>query len=76
YQEGMIYSADGHCRQLDEKATGTIFGEGAGVVALKRLKDAQSDGDVIYAVIMGSAFNNDGSNKAGYAAPSAEGQAH
>ncbi len=76
YQEGMIYSADGHCRPFDEKANGTIFGEGAGVVALKRLKDAQADGDVIYAVIKGSAINNDGNNKAGYTAPSAEGQAN
>lgn len=76
YQEGMIYSADGHCRPFDEKANGTIFGEGAGVVALKRLKDAQAEGDVIYAVIKGSAINNDGNNKAGYTAPSAEGQAN
>lgn len=76
YQEGMIYSSDGHCRPFDEKANGTIFGEGAGVVALKRLKDAQADGDVIYAVIKGSAINNDGNNKAGYTAPSVEGQAN
>ncbi|MBL3648685.1 type I polyketide synthase [Bacillus sp. RHFS10] len=76
YQEGMIYSSDGHCRPFDEQANGTIFGEGAGVVALKRLKDAQADGDAIYAVIKGSAINNDGNNKAGYTAPSAEGQAN
>lgn len=75
YQEGMIYSSDGHCRPFDESANGTIFGEGAGVVALKRLADAKADGDEIYAVIKGSAINNDGNNKAGYTAPSAEGQA-
>jgi acyl transferase domain-containing protein len=76
YQEGMIYSPDGHCRPFDEKAKGTIFGEGAGVVALKRLKDAREDGDFIYAVIKGSATNNDGSNKVGYTAPSVSGQAN
>ncbi|MDM5297138.1 SDR family NAD(P)-dependent oxidoreductase [Bacillus pumilus] len=75
YQEGMIYSPDGHCRPFDEKAKGTIFGEGAGVVALKRLKDAREDGDFIYAVVKGSATNNDGSNKVGYTAPSVSGQA-
>ncbi|PCK22815.1 polyketide synthase [Bacillus pumilus] len=75
YQEGMIYSPDGHCRPFDEKAKGTIFGEGAGVVALKRLKDAIEDGDFIYAVVKGSATNNDGSNKVGYTAPSVSGQA-
>ncbi|WP_254112816.1 type I polyketide synthase [Bacillus pumilus] len=75
YQEGMIYSPDGHCRPFDEKAKGTVFGEGAGVVALKRLKDAIEDGDFIYAVVKGSATNNDGSNKVGYTAPSVSGQA-
>ncbi|UUD43343.1 type I polyketide synthase [Bacillus pumilus] len=75
HQEGMIYSPDGHCRPFDEKAKGTIFGEGAGVVALKRLKDALEDGDFIYAVVKGSATNNDGSNKVGYTAPSVSGQA-
>ncbi|SFI32157.1 MULTISPECIES: type I polyketide synthase [unclassified Bacillus (in: firmicutes)] len=75
YQEGMIYSPDGHCRPFDKKAQGTIFGEGVGVVALKRLKDAKEDGDFIYAVIKGSAINNDGNNKAGFTAPSVEGQA-
>ncbi|MEI4789435.1 beta-ketoacyl synthase N-terminal-like domain-containing protein [Bacillus sp. FJAT-53060] len=75
YQEGMIYSPDGHCRPFDEKAKGTIFGEGAGVVALKRLKDAIEDGDFIYAVVKGSATNNDGSSKVGYTAPSVSGQA-
>ena len=72
----MIYSPDGHCRPFDEKAKGTIFGEGAGVVALKRLKDAIEDGDFIYAVVKGSATNNDGSNKVGYTAPSVSGQAN
>ena len=54
---------------------GTVFGSGAGVVVLRRLEDALRDGDNIYAVIRGSAVNNDGSRKAGYLAPSVDGQA-
>lgn len=75
YQEGMIFSPDGHCRAFDAKAKGTIFGSGAGVVILKRLADALADGDWIHAVIKGTAINNDGSNKTGYTAPSIDGQA-
>jgi len=75
YQEGMILSPDGHCRAFDAEARGTVGGNGAGVVVLKRLSDALADGDHIYAVIKGSAINNDGALKAGYAAPSVDGQA-
>jgi len=75
YQEGMILSPDGHCRAFDEQAGGTISGNGTGIVVLKRLEDAIEDGDHIYAVIKGSAFNNDGSNRVGYTAPSVDGQA-
>ena len=75
YQEGMILSSDGHCRAFDEKASGTISGSGAGMVVLKRLEDALADGDHIYAVIKGSAYNNDGSLRVGYTAPSVDGQA-
>lgn len=75
YQEGMILSADGHCRAFDEKATGTISGNGVGLVVLKRLGDALADGDNIYAVIKGSAYNNDGALRVGYTAPSVDGQA-
>jgi acyl transferase domain-containing protein/acyl carrier protein len=74
YQEGSINSRDGHCRAFDENASGTISGEGAGVVILKRLTDAINEGDQIYAVIKGSAVNNDGNNKVGFTAPSVEGQ--
>ena len=72
---GGIMSMDGHCRPFDIGANGTVFGGGAGVVVLKRLTDAQSDGDTIRGVILGSAVNNDGSIKVGYQAPSVEGQA-
>lgn len=75
YQEGLLGSPDGHCRAFDEKAQGTIFGSGAGIVVLKRLSEAMEDGDNIYAVIKGSAINNDGSIKVSYTAPSVDGQA-
>ncbi|MHB8595767.1 MAG: beta-ketoacyl synthase N-terminal-like domain-containing protein [Ktedonobacteraceae bacterium] len=75
YQPGGIRSPDGHCRAFDEKAQGTINGNGIGIVVLKRLENALIDRDTIHAVIKGSAINNDGSLKAGYTAPSVEGQA-
>ncbi len=75
YREGMIVSPDGHCRAFDAAAGGTLAGEGAGAVLLKPLEKALQDRDHIYAVITGSALNNDGSQKVGYTAPSVEGQA-
>ncbi|MEW6302843.1 MAG: type I polyketide synthase, partial [Verrucomicrobiota bacterium] len=75
HQEGGIASPDGRCRAFDAKAAGTVAGEGAAIVVLKRLEDAKADGDQIYAVIKGFAINNDGSLKIGYTAPSVEGQA-
>lgn len=75
YKEGSILSPDGHCRPFDENANGTVGGSGAAVVALKRVEDALEDGDYIYAVIKGTAINNDGSLKIGYTAPSTDGQA-
>jgi acyl transferase domain-containing protein/acyl carrier protein len=75
YQEEGILSPDGHCRAFDADARGTVAGEGAALVVLKRLVDAIADGDTIHAVIKGSAVNNDGSVKIGYTAPSVNGQA-
>jgi acyl transferase domain-containing protein/acyl carrier protein len=75
YPEG-IASPDGHCRAFDASAQGTMRGNGASVVVLKRLEDAIEDGDTIYAVIKGSAINNDGSDKVGFTAPGIEGQAN
>jgi amino acid adenylation domain-containing protein len=75
YQEGGIFSPDGHCRPFDAAAQGTVSGSGAGIVVLKRLEEALHDGDRIYAVIKGSALNNDGSLKAGFTAPSVTAQA-
>jgi phthiocerol/phenolphthiocerol synthesis type-I polyketide synthase E len=74
YDEGGILSPDGHCRPFDEAAAGTVVGDGVAAVALKRLADALRDGDHIYAVIRGSAVNNDGAGKAGFTAPSPQGQ--
>ena len=75
YEEGLVLSPDGHCRAFDAKAAGTVGGSGVGVVVLKRLEDAIADRDNIYAVIRGSAINNDGSQKVGFTAPSVSGQA-
>ena len=75
YQDGMIVSPDGHCRAFDAGARGTIFGSGVGLVVMKRLEEAMRDGDRIYAVIKGSAINNDGATKVGYTAPKGDGQA-
>jgi acyl transferase domain-containing protein/thioesterase domain-containing protein len=75
FQEGEILSPDGHCHAFDHRAQGTVFGSGAGVVVLRRLDDALRDGDHIWAVIKGTAVNNDGAAKAGYLAPSVDGQA-
>jgi len=75
YQEGMIFSKDGHCRAFAAGSKGIISSGGAGVVVLKRLEEAITDRDQIYAVIKGSAINNDGIRKAGFTAPSVEGEA-
>ncbi len=75
YREGSIVSPDGHCRPFDSQARGTVKGNGAGIVLLKRLEDAIADGDCIHALILGSAVNNDGSLKVGYTASSIDGQA-
>lgn len=65
-----LYSLDGHCRPFDSAGQGTIFGSGVGAVLLKPLERAISDRDHIFAVIKGTAANNDGSAKISYTAPS------
>jgi phthiocerol/phenolphthiocerol synthesis type-I polyketide synthase E len=74
YEEGSIVSKDGRCRPFDAAADGTVFGDGVGLVALKRAGEAMKDGDHIYAIIRGFAVNNDGSGKVSYMAPSVDGQ--
>jgi acyl transferase domain-containing protein/surfactin synthase thioesterase subunit len=73
--KGGILSPDGHCRAFDADAQGTIFGSGVGAVLLKEFAAAVADGNHIYAVIRGSAINNDGADKMSYTASSAAGQA-
>ena len=75
FQEDGILSQDGHCRAFDAAARGTVPGSGAGAVLLERLDDALAAGHPVRAVVRGWATNNDGSGKAGYTAPRAEGQA-
>lgn len=76
YEEGAIFSPDGHCRPFDKDAKGTRTGSGVGMVLLKRLSEAIADGDTIHSVIKGGAVNNDGKEKAGYTSPSIKGQAN
>nr|WP_307657943.1 polyketide synthase [Variovorax paradoxus] len=75
YQEGSMLSPDGRTRSFDAQAQGTVFSDGAAVVLLKRLADAQADGDTIYAVLRSACVNNDGGTKASFTAPSVDGQA-
>uniref|UniRef100_UPI000A36C31A type I polyketide synthase n=1 Tax=Amycolatopsis kentuckyensis TaxID=218823 RepID=UPI000A36C31A len=69
------FSADGVTRPYSAAARGTVFTQGAGVVVLRRLADALATGDHVHAVLLGSAVANDGARRAGFTAPSADGQA-
>jgi len=75
HDEGNIGSADGRTRTFDAQANGTAFGNGVGIVVLKRLEDAVNDRDQIFAVIKGAALNNDGSQRVSFGAPGVDGQA-
>lgn len=74
YEEGFIMSPDGQCAPFDKDGKGTVEGNGAGIVLLKRLEDAMHDQDPIYAVIKGSYVNNDGKDKIGFTAPGQKAQ--
>ncbi len=60
--ESMMLSPDGQCKTFDASANGYVRGEGCGVVVLKRLSEAEADGDRIWAVIRGSAVNHGGAS--------------
>ncbi|MDQ8706947.1 beta-ketoacyl synthase N-terminal-like domain-containing protein [Streptomyces sp. LHD-70] len=72
--EGGIHSPTGRCRPFDEHADGVVAGAGVAAVVLRRLDDATADGGDPYGVVLGTAVNNDGAAKAGYYAPSVDGQ--
>lgn len=74
HQEGMILAKDGKCKPFEKNSSGTISSDGAGVVVIKTLEDAIRDGDNIYATVLATCSNNDGSDKIGYTAPSLSGQ--
>lgn len=73
--DGGLFAAEGRCRPFDHRARGTVPGNGAAMVLLRRLSDALADGDQVYAVIKGTAINNDGALKGGFTAPSVDAQA-
>ncbi|MDE2920457.1 MAG: SDR family NAD(P)-dependent oxidoreductase [Chloroflexota bacterium] len=60
--DSMMLSPDGQCKAFDASANGYVRGEGCGVVVLKRLSEAEADGDRIWAVIRGSAVNHGGAS--------------
>ena len=69
---GML-SPDGRCKTFDASADGYVRGEGCGMVVLKRLRDAEADGDRVWGVIRGSAVNQDGAS-AGLTVPNGPAQ--
>lgn len=73
YQEGGLYSKDGHCRIFDEEP-GILYGSAVGIVLLKPLQKALQENDHIYGIIRSSAINNDGGEKISFAAASMKGQ--
>ncbi|MRN52278.1 type I polyketide synthase [Paenibacillus monticola] len=68
-----VQADDGIVRTFDKRSSGTIFGEGVGAILLKPLSKALEDGDNIYAIIKGSALNNDGASN-GITAPNPRAQ--
>ena len=73
FSKTHVLSPTGDARPFSKDADGTVLGEGIGIVALKRLEDAEKDNDRIYAVIKGIGTSSDGKSQSIYA-PSARGQ--
>ena len=74
YSQSRMMAADGRCKFGDARGDGYVRSEGVGVVVLKSVDRALADGDRIYAVIRGSAVNNDGSRGGSLGTPSRSGQ--
>ncbi|MEO8804875.1 MAG: type I polyketide synthase [Burkholderiaceae bacterium] len=74
YSQSRMMAPDGHCKFGDARGDGYVRSEGAGLVVLKPLDLALSDGDRIYGVIRGSAINNDGRSSGSMGTPSQLGQ--
>ncbi|NKI93273.1 type I polyketide synthase [Rhizobacter sp. SG703] len=68
-----MMAPDGRCKAFDARADGFVRGEGCGLLVLKRLADAQADGDTVIALIRGSAANQDGRSN-GLTAPNGPSQ--
>ncbi|WP_103546088.1 type I polyketide synthase [Streptomyces sp. SM1] len=73
FSKTPAFSKSGRIRPFDEDSDGTLIGEGTGMLALKRLEDAERDGDRIYSVLKGIGTSSDGRFKSIYA-PRREGQ--
>jgi acyl transferase domain-containing protein/acyl carrier protein len=73
FSKARMLSPDGRCKTFDAGANGFVRGEGCGIVVLKRLKDAEADGDRILAVVRGTAVNQDGRSN-GITAPNGPAQ--
>ncbi len=73
FSQAQMMAADGHCKTFDASANGYVRGEGCGIVVLKRLSDAQRDGDNVLGIIRGSAVNQDGRSN-GLTAPNGPSQ--
>lgn len=74
YSQSRMMAPDGRCKFCDARGDGYVRSEGAGIVVLKPLDRALADGDRVYAVIRGSAVNNDGHSSGSMGTPSREGQ--
>ncbi|CAK9103418.1 unnamed protein product [Durusdinium trenchii] len=73
YADGLVSSMDGYVRPFDAGADGTVFGDSVAALVLKKQEDV-GDNNLAYAALKGYAISNDGAQKAGYAAPSSNGQ--
>ncbi|CAM3824433.1 MULTISPECIES: non-ribosomal peptide synthetase [Flavobacterium] len=74
HQNGLNFSSDGHLKAFDADADGMVGGEGVTMILVKKASEAIKDKDPIYCLLKGIALNNDGNDKAGFYAPSFNGQ--